>query len=362
MGDINLRAFAGTLWTLEDVKYIPGLKRMLISVGMLDVQGYRVTFEDGQWKVVKGNLVVSHRWKKGTLYMVELPAEEVNSVSGDVGHSSTLWHQKLGHMSEKGIKILVSKGKIPELKEVEVDFCKRVTFSKSGRMPKVEKLELVHTNVYGPKLVSSLGGSQYYVTFIDDSTIKVWVYFLKQKSEVFNTFKKWKAAVKNETGLKVKCLKSDNGGEYISTHLGVHLHSPKTDEDKATKAKVPYASAVGSLMYAMVCTRPDIAYAVRVVSRFMSNPGKKHWEAIKWLLRYLKSTSKIALCFSKNDVILEGYSDANLGGCSDTRKSTTGFVFTVGGIVVTWMSQLQKSIALSTTEAEYMAISEAVKK
>nr|KYP32525.1 Retrovirus-related Pol polyprotein from transposon TNT 1-94 [Cajanus cajan] len=74
-------------------------------------------------------------------------------------------------------------------------------------MPKVEKLELVHTDVYRPRSVSSLGGSRYYVTFIDDSTRKVWVYFLKQKSQVFNTFKKWKVAVENETGEKVlSCL------------------------------------------------------------------------------------------------------------------------------------------------------------
>nr|KYP72116.1 Retrovirus-related Pol polyprotein from transposon TNT 1-94 [Cajanus cajan] len=111
----------------------------------------------------------------------------------------------------------------------------------------------------------------------------------------------------------------------------------------------------------MVCTRPDIATIVGVVSRFMSNPGRKHWEAVKWLLHYLKGTSKIALCFSKNDVILEGYSDADLGGCLDTRKNTTRFVFTVGGTLVSWISQLQKSVAFSTIEVEYMAILEAGK-
>nr|KYP43434.1 Retrovirus-related Pol polyprotein from transposon TNT 1-94 [Cajanus cajan]KYP43438.1 Retrovirus-related Pol polyprotein from transposon TNT 1-94 [Cajanus cajan]KYP43445.1 Retrovirus-related Pol polyprotein from transposon TNT 1-94 [Cajanus cajan] len=64
MRDINLRISTGTVWTLKDVRYILGLKRMLISMGMLDVQGYRVTFKDGQWKVVKGNLVVARGWKK----------------------------------------------------------------------------------------------------------------------------------------------------------------------------------------------------------------------------------------------------------------------------------------------------------
>ena len=86
---------------------------------------------------------------------------------------------------------------------------------KIGRTPKAEKLELVHTDLWRPSPVASLGGSRYYITFIDDSSRKVWVYFLKNKSDVFETFKKWKAMVKTETGLKVKCLRSDNGGEYI---------------------------------------------------------------------------------------------------------------------------------------------------
>ena len=157
-----------------------------------------------------------------------------------------------------------------------------------------------------------------------------------------------------------------NDARVRSTPMATHLklskkQSPQTDEDKEEMTKVPYASAVGSLMYAMVCTRPDIAHAVGVVSRFMSNPGKEHWEAVKWLLRYLKGTSKTALCFSKKSVVLEGFTDADLGGYSDSGKSTTGYVFTIGGTTISWMSRLQKSVALSTTEAEYMAIAEAAK-
>ena len=127
-------------------------------------------------------------------------------------------------MSEKRMKLLASKEKFPNLKHVELGLCedciygkqKRVSFSKVGRTPKKEKLELVHTDVWGPAPVTSLGGSLYYVTFIDDSTRKVWVYFLKNKSDVFVTFKRWKDEVENQTNLKLKCLKSDNGGEYDS--------------------------------------------------------------------------------------------------------------------------------------------------
>ena len=91
---------------------------------------------------------------------------------------------------------------------------KKFSFEKISKTPKTEKLELVHTDVWGPTLVSSPAGSLYYVTFIDDSTRNVWVYFLKKKSEVFDTFRKWKAMVENKTGLKIKRLRSDNGGEY----------------------------------------------------------------------------------------------------------------------------------------------------
>ena len=74
---------------------------------------------------------------------------------------------------------------------------------------------MVHTDLWDPFLVASLGGSQYYITFIDDCSKKVWIYFLKNKSKVFNTFKIWKARVETETGLKLKRLRFDNGGEYI---------------------------------------------------------------------------------------------------------------------------------------------------
>ena len=895
IGDVVLKTTLGTTWTLKSVRLIPDLTRMLLSIGQLDDQGYNVNFGNGQWKVVKGNLVIAKGKKVGTLYMLNTPSVGANAVTSEI-NPSTLWHQRLGHMSEKGMGMLAARGKLKGLKKVENAFCepcvlgkqKRVSFVKTGKTPKAKKLELIHSDVYGPTPVSSVGGASYYVTFIDDSTRKVWVYFLKSKADVFDTFKKWKSAVELETGLKVKCLKSDNGGEYSSkeftsycaeqgikmiktvpetpqqngvaermnrtlnerarsmrlhaglpkmfwadavstaaylinrspsvpigfkipeeewsgkavkldhlkvfgcsayikvkdadrdkldskskkgtfvgygsddmgyrvwepqsrkitrsrdvifneselyrkkseesgkleveeefvefevpkkvshdsegegsedsdfpeeegrgseeeggstskeeeeetlpvqssgaeqtparplrvstrtkfptkryspsanfllltengepqsyseavdlddssqwenamrdemgsllknktwdltklpagkkalqnkwvfrikdesdgskrykarlvvkgfqqkkgidyneifspvvkmttirlvlsivaaenlhleqldvktaflhgdldediymvqpegfetkgkehmvcklkkslyglkqaprqwylkfdefmsktgyvrcqmdhccyirkfedsyiilllyvddmliagsdmaeikklknqlseafemkdlgsanqilgmsivrdrqkgsltlsqekyigkvlekfslqdakirnTPLGNHFklsrdQSPKTDREKAEMAKVPYASAVGSLMYAMVCTRPDIAHAVGVVSRFMSNPGREHWEAVKWLLRYLKGTAKKALCFKGKDVFLEGFVDADLGGCTDTCKSTTGFVFTMGGTAISWMSRLQKSVALSTTEAEYMA-------
>ena len=133
-----------------------------------------------------------------------------------------LWHHRLGHMSEKGMQILHSRKLLPDLKQVSLEFIencvygkhKRVRFLRVGKQKKSEKLELVHTDVWGPAQVQSLGGSRYYVTFIDDATRKTWVYCIRQKYDVFDTFKKWKALAENETGKRLKCLRSNNGGEY----------------------------------------------------------------------------------------------------------------------------------------------------
>ncbi|MCO5551483.1 hypothetical protein L7F22_005452 [Adiantum nelumboides] len=114
-------------------------------------------------------------------------------------------------------------------------------------------------------------------------------------------------------------------------------------------------------MYAMVATRPDIAFAVGVVSRYMSNPGKKHWEVVKGILRYLKGTKNLCICFGKLPLSVDGFTDADFAGHPDCRKSTSGYVFTFTGGAVSWISRLQKCVALSTIEAEYVAATQACK-
>ncbi|WJZ96998.1 hypothetical protein VitviT2T_015634 [Vitis vinifera] len=126
-------------------------------------------------------------------------------------------------------------------------------------------------------------------------------------------------------------------------------------------SNVPYASAIGSLMYAMVCTRPDIAHAVGVVSKFMSRPRKQQWEAVKWILRYLKGSLDTCLCFTSASLKLQGYVDTDFAGDIDSKKSTTGFVFTLGGTIISWALNLQKIVTLSTTEVGYVAATEAGK-
>ena len=105
----------------------------------------------------------------------------------------------------------------------------------------------MHTDVWGPAQVSSLGGFLYYVTFIHDAIIKVWIYFLRQKSDVFQTFKKWKCLVENETGKKLKCLRSDNGGEYCSTEFEEYCSSNGIHRQK-TVPRTPQENGVAECM------------------------------------------------------------------------------------------------------------------
>ncbi|KAG9453509.1 hypothetical protein H6P81_006413 [Aristolochia fimbriata] len=180
--------------------------------------------------------------------------------------------------------------------------------------------------------------------------------------------KKKKKLWLSQEGYVKKVLERFNMHESkaVTTTLGSQFklskeQGDKSDEEIAHMKTVPYASAIGSLMYAMVSTRPDIAHAVGVVSRFMKNPGKEHWEAVKWIFRYLKGTSDYCLCFGGNNIDVKGFVDSDHAGDRDNGRSTSGYVFTVGGTAVSWVSKLQKVVALSSTEAEYVAATEASK-
>ncbi|TYK29751.1 gag/pol protein [Cucumis melo var. makuwa] len=100
-------------------------------------------------------------------------------------------------------------------------------------------------------------------------------------------------------------------------------------------SNIPYASAVGSQMYAMLCTRHDICYSVGIVSRYQSNPGRDHWTAVKNILKYFRRTKDYMLVYGSKDLILTGYTDSDFPSDKDARKSTSRSLFTLnGGVVV----------------------------
>jgi hypothetical protein len=129
---------------------------------------------------------------------------------------------------------------------------------------------------------------------------------------------------------------------------------------------VLYASAVGSLMYVMVFTRPDIAHAVGVLRKYMSKPWKEHWTTIKRVFMYLHGTTNYGLCYQgriglKIVVDIHGFVDADWVGDLDHRRSTSGYVFNLFGGAISWMRKRQAIVALSTTKFEYMETTDASK-
>jgi hypothetical protein len=135
--------------------------------------------------------------------------------------------------------------------------------------------------------------------------------------------------------------------------------SPTDYKGHLEMRNIPYREAVGSIMYLAVSTRPDISKAVSNVSKYLQNPGLEHWKAVKRILRYLKGTKDLKLILGgKNaDTKLKAYSDADLAGDLDKRRSTTGYVIVLGNSPIMWKCS-QASTAKSTTEAEYMAVSD----
>jgi len=138
--------------------------------------------------------------------------------------------------------------------------------------------------------------------------------------------------------------------------------APSTSEETEFMHSVPYLQAVGSLMYLAIATRPDIAYAVGVLARFSKNPGPLHWKAVKHVFRYLKGTLDHKLTYSPSQSSSElfvTYTDADHGGNPDNGRSTGGYIVKLGSGAISWSSRLQTVVALSTTEAEFIAATSA---
>ncbi|KAD3640208.1 hypothetical protein E3N88_29431 [Mikania micrantha] len=136
---------------------------------------------------------------------------------------------------------------------------------------------------------------------------------------------------------------------------------PKTEVEKEQMRLIPYASVVGSIMYANGCTCPDIAYIAGMLGRYQSNPGLDHWKAAKNVLRYLQGTKDYKLTYRRSDNLeVIGYSDSDFAKCKDDKKSTSGYIFMLAGGPISWKSHKQQLTTTSTMMAEYVAVYNAI--
>lgn len=154
---------------------------------------------------------------------------------------------------------------------------------------------------------------------------------------------------------------ADSNGKSVPMAPGADITKRRDDEPLMQEAH-RYAEAVGALLYLANTTRPDLSATVSVLAKHNMNPGERHWEQVKYALRYLKKTQKVGLVYRGSEQMeLWGYVDSDYAGDRDSRKSRSGYALLLAGAAVTWSSKLQSIVALSTAEAEYIAAAAAVR-
>ena len=232
IGSISLKNHDGSTRVLTDVRYIPKLEKNLISLGTLESKGFTIIMQNGILKVVSGALVVMKGIKRNNLYLYQgstaVGTTAAVSKADKVVEMSRLWHMRLGHAGEKSLQTLAMQGLLKGAKTCKLDFCEQCVLGKQKRVNFGTAihitegiLDYIHTDVWGPTKTASLGGKHYFVTFVDDFSRRVWVYTLKSKDEVFETFLVWKKMLENQTGRKIKVLRSDNGTEYGNDQFSI---------------------------------------------------------------------------------------------------------------------------------------------
>ncbi|MCO5553272.1 hypothetical protein L7F22_006793 [Adiantum nelumboides] len=240
-GNVPLSLQDGNVKYLADVLHVPNITKNLVFVGQMVEQGLHVRFNaDGLYveEYKKNGKLIAQGKKVDRISTLDVNIPEVNVVmfahgSGVVADIE-IWHKRIGHANVQKLKTMQSQEvaaglhvfKVADMQKV----CETCQFGKQAKASfphdkHVSKnvLELVHSNVWGLAKTASMGGYRFYVTFIDDHTRKVWVYFMKEKSEVFTHFQNFKAMAEKQTRKYVQCLSLDGGGEYFSNEFSSFL-------------------------------------------------------------------------------------------------------------------------------------------
>jgi GAG-pre-integrase domain len=209
---VQVRTRDGLVRTLSDVRHVLGMKRNLISLSALEDKGCSFSGKDGVLKVFHRQLVVLKGIRKGNLYILEGDTIVGHAAVAETTNDMKLWHMRLGHMSDWGLIELSNQGFFGKYNISKVGFCdhclfgkqKRATFNTPAMHVTKGILDYIHADVWGPSREASLSGARYMVTFINDYSRKVWVYFLKHKYEAFDAFKSWKVMIEKQIEREIK--------------------------------------------------------------------------------------------------------------------------------------------------------------
>ncbi|KAH9696084.1 hypothetical protein KPL71_023037 [Citrus sinensis] len=223
IGTIRLKIFDGMVRELKEVRFVPALKKNLISVGALEAKGYKVTIKNSIMKFTHRAMVILQGVRRHNLYYLKGGTTDEANVAETHSDTTELWHVRLGHIRKKSLQTLMRHELLKDTKTCKLNFCEHYVVGKKIRVKfgtanhdTREILEYVYSDVWGPTKTALIGGSHYFVTLIDDFSRRVWVYTMRANDEILEIFMKWKKLVEIQTGRKIKVLRFDNRGKYTS--------------------------------------------------------------------------------------------------------------------------------------------------
>ncbi|RVW83943.1 Retrovirus-related Pol polyprotein from transposon RE1 [Vitis vinifera] len=231
---IGIQTKVGTKY-IRDVLLVLALEQNLLSVGQLVEHGYKLHFEDNECTIYdkerRRNLVKKIKMEKNISFPIVFKYAENVALRMEDVEEAWLWHRRFGHLNFNSLKMLCQRKMVqglPNTIEEKNEVCDgcalgkhhRQSFPKGVAWRAKKVLELIHTDICGPMSTPSQGNNKYFVLFIDDFTRMTWVFFMKQKSEVFSIFKKFKSFVEKQSGCYIKTLRSDRGMECTSSQFG----------------------------------------------------------------------------------------------------------------------------------------------
>ncbi|CAL9028014.1 unnamed protein product, partial [Prunus brigantina] len=307
----NLTEYRGNrvVVPLQDVYHVPGMKKNLLSVAQLTSSGHYVLFGPRDVKVyqdlkISGMLTMEGR-RLESVYVMSAESAYVDKTRKN--ETADLWHMRLGHVSYHKLSVMMKKSMLKGLPQLDVrtdTVCAGCQYGKAHQLPYEESkfkakepLELIHSDVFGPVKQPSISGMRYMVTFIDDFSRYVWVFFMKEKSDTFSKFKEFKEIVEGEVGKKIICLRTDNGGEYTSNEFCQYLRESRI-RHQFTCANTPQQNGVAERK------NRHLAEICRSMLHAKNVPGRFWAEAMRTAAHVINKLPQ-PRCYTSRDVVFD---------------------------------------------------------
>ena len=228
LGSVRLKLEFGFYLELDNVVYVPSMKRKLISISKLVLLGFYFTINKKGFNAFYESSQVGNGFMSDGMFQLKLNQTEcvfnVQHEKAKTQQSSILWHKRLGHISKQRMELLVKNEILPPLNFNDFDFCvdcikeKMTNTRKEGSTRSKQPLEIIHTDICGPFPTQTLEGNKYFITYIDDFSRFCFIYLISEKSKALETFKIYKSEVENQLEMSIKVVMSDRGGEYYGRY------------------------------------------------------------------------------------------------------------------------------------------------